>query len=768
MRPFGLVRCVSLLLAAPIAAQQGAERAAIDSLFGELSAIGPTDPLPPDSRCSSYTGTLGRFCRNILEVRRVERAPTDGGAYAVEMAMRRVVDEKPDWSTGWYVLAMARLQLTRAGVLAREGPRQPLGVSAEAGAGLALVTALKLEPTLLIAAEALALAPTPREGASQMGERRDALRQLRATLPLSPEARLGVGVVERESGHPDTAVAMFREAMAAGADSGIVHLEMARMFHKAGKPVEGRTTLIAGASMTGGARANARYREELSWVASPDELRAWDSLPVPERSEWLDAFWTEREVREGRGQGERMIEHYRRYEEAMREFLIRVPQKGRQRVRSVAMAMDVAANASPEGVQSGQEEMEQARTPVSEFLPTLGSGSPFREFAIVQDVLDDRGTIWIRHGTPKERTYTSGGVAMEGWRYDRAPEPDLILFFAEADFDGQSGASVLIPTPAGERGLAINQLCGNAQGMCDELLLFSQPEGVGAKGFNRRASPAEVLQEHRELGRQQITRGVTTDNHRRTFTQLLQPTVQIYGLDKAGGGTPRLLVSFAVPGERLLGTQPPEAGGRTVYPLRIQLMTTARGSARRFDLDTVRNFASARPLVAGQFLTGILELPVPPGTYGATVVISQEDGRGALSRIDAVNAPIGGSALSISSLVIGRGGSGTAWNSGARMVALHPLNAFAGNGEAELYYQLNGVSPGQEYRTRVELFPAGDGEAGASLALTFTDEPTDRFVETQRTIGLNNLKPGRYRLRVTVNGAGSSVREEGYLTVVKE
>jgi hypothetical protein len=197
-------------------------------------------------------------------------------------------------------------------------------------------------------------------------------------------------------------------------------------------------------------------------------------------------------------------------------------------------------------------------------------------------------------------------------------------------------------------------------------------------------------------------------------------------------------------------------------------MTTARGSPRRFDLDTTRNFASARPLAAGQFLTGTLELPVPPGTYAATVVLSQEGGRGALSRISAVSAPANGSRLSISSLVLGREGSGASWNSGSRAVPLHPLNAFTRAQQAELYYQLNGVQPGQEYQTRVELFPASAAGARAALGLSFTDEPTERFVEVQRTIGLNNLEPGRYRLRVTVSGAGGSVSEEGFLTIVTE
>src|SRR5690606_4755513 len=105
--------------------------------------------------------------------------------------------------------------------------------------------------------------------------------------------------------------------------------------------------------------------------------------------------------------------------------------------------------------------------------------------------------------------------------------------------------------------------------------------------------PTNVIRAERERGRNNIVRGVTTDDHRRNFETLLEPVVQIYGVDRAGGGDPRLLVSFAIPGERLAGTRPPAAGGRAVYPIRVQLMTRRHGRAERYDVDTIRNFASA-------------------------------------------------------------------------------------------------------------------------------------------------------------------------------
>ncbi len=793
-----------MLLSAPLPllAQSGPERATVDSLFAALAAAGTTGTLPDASRCAPYSGTLGRFCQQILNLARVDREPEEKLAYATEMAMRRVVDEQPKWATAWYVFGVARTQLPRAGITIREGVLQPLGNSAEAGAGNALVRALELEPDLLLAAEALAVVPMPRERAGVLGGRRDMLRKVRNTLSLSPAARMGVAIVEEEAGSPDTAVVMLGEAIAAGADSAAAMLDMARMLYKANRPADGHRVLLDGAGRTGTDRGNARYREELSWVASPGELVEWDSTAVAERPTWLGAFWADRDVRDGLADGQRLVEHYRRYEEALREFRVVIPQKGRQRLMSVSMAGDrmvldagdaagmggVLARSGASTGGAGIEAGERARAPISDFLQTVGAGSPFREFGISQDVLDDRGVIWIRHGKPTERTLTSGGTAMEGWRYARAPEPDLVLFFSEVDFDGQAGASVLVPTPAGMDGLVINQLCGNQKGMCDELIRFSKPEGAllegdpgvrarlnNAAGFptppsvGRQATPTDVVNQERERGRQQIRRAVTTDDNRPAFDNLLQPVVQFYGLDAAAGGAPRLVLAFAIPGEKLVGTTPPAAGGRTVYPIRIRLIASVRGSPRRFDVDTTRYFAVAKPIGPGQFLSGTVEMPLPAGAYQATAVLTEGEDRGALSRLDEVRVPAATGGLAISSVVLGRQGTGVSWNSGRTVVPLNPLNAFAQKGEAELYYQLAGLEAGATLRTRVEFFKAVDGaEAKSALSLSYDDRAGDRRLEVQRTLNLKNLEPGRYRVRVSVTQGGATVSEAAFLTVVED
>ncbi len=45
----------------------------------------------------------------------------------------------------------------------------------------------------------------------------------------------------------------------------------------------------------------------------------------------------------------------------------------------------------------------------------------------------------------------------------------------------------------------------------------------------------------------------------------------------------------------------------------------------RIDLDTLRQFAMPTPLTDKQYLTGIVELPAPPGAYGVSLVVTQAD-----------------------------------------------------------------------------------------------------------------------------------------------
>ncbi len=761
-----------------VSAQAGTDRAFIDSVAVDLSHAA-AGSLPAESRCIGAEGALNRLCLGMVLARRGEFTASRDAAVAAERLFLRTVEERPRWAMAWYGLGIARLQMARAGLTAKEGPLQPVGVSFEAGAGYALVRALEIDSMLVGAGEALALGPLPREGASRLRERLLMLRRIRDFQPLSPLARLAMVRVEREAGNADTVVAMLEEALAQGADSGVTYLEMARSLYRAGKPGAGRAALLQGAATAVTPFAQARFREAIGWVSTPEEVTQWDTLAPERRAGWLASFWATRDVRDGREDGERLIEHYKRLEFAFESFKIVIPQKGRQRLRSTAMAGDRLVIAT--GEVATIEGAEQGRNSSSDgfdeqFDALVGANVPFRSFAIQQDAIDDRGAIWIRHGKPDTRLQTSGGTAQEAWMYRRPGEEPLILFFAETDFDGTAGASVLVPTIAGADLQQIGQLCGAGLGMCDELLRYAQTEGPRLTGgiSNRRAGAAPVTSARpqtqtmtalREQGLTRIRRAVTTDANPVTFSQQIEPIAQIYGLDVAAGGSPRLVVAFAVPGDKLSYSNPPEAGGRSVYPLRIRVLSADVGTGRRVELDTTRQFATAQPLKAGQFLTGQVELPVVAGRHGATLILTQPDGRGALARLSTVVVPTAGGGLTVSDVVLGREGSGVRWNSGATTVPLNPLNAYLVGESAELYYQVGGQVDGMTYGTRLEFFKAGEEDKPPKLAIAFLGEARAAREEVVRTVALGELAPGRYRLRVTVSGGGASATSTAWLAV---
>ncbi|MGH7584251.1 MAG: GWxTD domain-containing protein, partial [Gemmatimonadales bacterium] len=331
------VLLTAILAVASLSAQKPAERAFADSIVAlaqsaELAAVSAAN-----ARCAGHTDDLARLCHGLLAERKAELTlQRDDAINASDMLTRSVADS-PKSPEAWYGLGLVRLQLARDTVFSKGGPLLPVGASNELGAANALVYALKLDPTFAAAANALATTAMPRESSGALKDRVDMLRKVRGIL--SPGSLAAVAFLERKTGHVDTALALERRALASGkVDSGLIDVAMARDLYRLGKPDEGRKVLIAGAGINTDVAYKA-YRQELAWVANPEELAEWDTLPPEHRSAWLADFWAKRDIAEGRADGERLIEHYRRIEYAMVHFPITLPQTGRQRLMSYTPSM---------------------------------------------------------------------------------------------------------------------------------------------------------------------------------------------------------------------------------------------------------------------------------------------------------------------------------------------------------------------------------------------------------------------------------------------
>jgi GWxTD domain-containing protein len=172
----------------------------------------------------------------------------------------------------------------------------------------------------------------------------------------------------------------FKEFLARGGNPGIGSLEVARTEFVRGT-FDGVLPYFSGASHDDDETV-AAYRKDIAYIATPEELAAFDAASGSARAEWLRHFWETRDRLDLRRDGERLREHYRRVYYARQNFYL----------ASVNRHYQI-------------EEI-------------YHSGST--DF-------DDRGVIYIRHGEPSERaSYTAPGIEPnETWRYGR-PDGDLI------------------------------------------------------------------------------------------------------------------------------------------------------------------------------------------------------------------------------------------------------------------------------------------------------------------------------------------------------
>ncbi len=796
--PFRCILAMLPLLAVP--AVRAVAQQTVDPvvLLAPLAAVTSTDQLTAQ-RCASFTGDDARLCTGLVTERRSELSRQRNDALQAQDLLERAVVDQPGSPVAWYGLGLVRLQLARDTVFTKGGALMPVGVSYLDGAANAFIRAVQLDDTFAMAVDALARTPEPREGSSALKDRVALLRRERRLL--SPDAMAEAAVLERDGGDLDSAIALEHRALATGrVDSGVVSLGLARDLYRTGHPDAGREVLFRGAA-TNTAASQQAYRQALAWVATPEELAAWDTVPAERRSAWVTYFWSRRDIEEGRPDGARLIEHYQRLEHAMQYFRLSLPETGRQTFHSVL----------PTGEMEDEDDARRFALKYAECFPdearlafdaaTVGADVPFDYYKPVQDLVDDRGAVWIRQGPPDHMASGISGIATEVWVYDR-PDGRLVLQFRESDFQGSNGASTLVPSLLSEPPEVRNQICSVYQPLCP-VSTRNAPVHLGAKDtyvphtkcdvdtanpFTGRAAAlgaaADVLNSEvrleggrqssaalvvaRDNGRAAIDTATRTDAYPRTFTHAVTPAVQIFALDSAGGVSPRLVVAYAIPGDQLKSTSLPEAG-RVMYSVDLRLMAVRESDGQRFELHSPHEFLADSQLGKNQFLTGMLELPVPGGTYTTSAVVTQADGRGAVAELSGVRVPAPGAALTVSDIVLGRQESQVRWYSGTAAVPLNPLNTFAVGGSAEVYVQLSGARPGVTYQMRFAVYDA-DAKPGKSARLTIAvsqaaDHP---WMEVARTLGLKNLPAGRYRMQLDVSGAGSTATASALLTIEKQ
>jgi hypothetical protein len=147
---------------------------------------------------------------------------------------------------------------------------------------------------------------------------------------------------------------------------------------------------------------------------------------------------------------------------------------------------------------------------------------------------------------------------------------------------------------------------------------------------------------------------------------------------------------------------------------------------------------------------------------------------GRLAVDDDLDVPdFGADRFQVSGIVIGRHGAGSDWIAGDDTVAVTARRRFPAPSQLQVYYEVHGLNPGAPYRSRLEVRKRGGGSVfgffarlfgggGAPISLGFegvASGPTTRILQT---VDLQDLDPGSYRLRISVeppDGTGAVEQE---------
>ena len=763
-------------MAAPLSAQAPSDRAALaalqDSLDtadspARLAAIArdwraPTSPAMTRLRRGFHALAAGRLSRR--------RGDLDRALIEFDWA----INGARHWPYPWFGRGLAKLALSEGGFRTKPLGGQPFGRNFYVGFTEDLVRAFEREPDFEPGV-ALLLELLPHQGdRAQPPAFIRALELAAARRPaVVADAYLILGRAHRTAQQEERALEAFDRYEAAGGDPSTAALERARSLAGLGRLDAAAAAYLRGAALDAAATRHV-YRRDLAWVAADSELVAFDSVPQTMLGRWISDFWAIRDAEAVRRPGERLREHLRRWSHAYRRFRVLDP----ERKTDFRTVMNPDIGPCKEG---GAKSIDNL---------TYEDPARLQDARRRERLLDHRGVVYMRHGEPAARIRAQGvrgdiaplvagpatpprmgstdaappaafpaaaeGV-MEGWDvrevwqywFDGAIR---LMYFSGSLALGRSAPSTLysyIPLDA-------NLLYRVAQldPRYRPVAFAAELEGAGM----RRAGPVECMSSRMELrreNREAMIASVETDSYSLLFPAPLDPILQAAAIGQPSHGSGRLLVIFAVPGERL--TPEPIAGG-VRYRLGIRISAVDRQHQVIHGIDSLRSFVARDTIRAGAFLTGLVEVPAPAGAYTVRVAVYQTDERaGSVQNLGTVALGSERGALGMSDLLLERESGGLRWDNRGMPVMLNALNAYASGDAAPVFYEAYGLQPGRSYQTTLSVRKATDAR-DRGVSLVFNERADRPTMQVRRTIGLEDLEPGQYRLTLTIVEEGTGAR----------
>jgi GWxTD domain-containing protein len=647
----------------------------------------------------------------------VQRAHDDAGS-----EFQWTVDLQPKWPYAWYGLGLAELASSETTVSLVQGLQSMLGKDALTRSANAFAKSAEVDPAFVFGLSELVNTALRQRINARMDVALAALRRAaRTPAARHPDVLLARARIEREAGSLDSSRAALAPLLALESPPPVSHLEAARtgfLVGQASAPREWYRGLLVADSAT-----LAQYRADLGMLVPEALLGALPQASPQDRVETLRSFWRRREIADLHPEDARLAEHYRRLDYARRHFRL---------------------------------------------------VSPNRQFAIIeryrsnQDIFDDRGIIYIRHGQPDDRAFFNAPDLdpNESWRYDREDGPLVFHFVARQDvqdfrlveslFDvlGFAAATAL----RNERDIQGSQVIDGLLRSREFLApVYGRMISAGRGGTN------EMLTDERAQGARAIARGTTTDSWPLRFEESIQASALALVVGAEADG-PHVQLAVAIPGTSLSGQ--PLADGMG-YAVRVRASIIAPDGTRIASVDTVRSFRARTPIPSDGRLLIRVPMSAPPGTYALRAAIETDAG-GMLRPRETITVPALDSAgIGLSDLAVGTRRVALWWSPGAGdTIWVNPLRSFTRQDAMELHYEVTGLAPGTSYRTEVAIRKEGGGSVlsrlfggGAAVRLRSTDVHPGGIARVHRELDLSRLDPGSYSLEVRVRGPDGPVAE---------
>ena len=758
-RTFGLI-LVILGIAGPLAGQR---------LARQDLALLETDRGDPRTRRELELGKEA-----------LDRATTTGDWASYQEAVRHFEEaalKSPALAEPWFGLALSRLALYESGANALFSPTQPFGVPNRAAWASHIRATLARDPRHLGALTSIGHVLLPQGERDQPAWLRAALLRAESLGVTSPELILVRGRLARLERRYDEAVVAFSAYAAAGGDPAIAALERARALAGAGD-LDAAAESYAGGLSALTPEGLRLYRQDLVWITESTELSALEVLSPADAPAWIRRFWLRRDASDVRMEGERLQEHLRRWVVANERYRVVDPDR---RLLFHEPRAPIAPCVPKDSFSLGQAGAREARD----------STDPRRG----ERILDDRGLMYLRHGDPLRVVWTLGAAdrdrttaaAADRDELRRAELPSALVeaelslrdrsrnlddrganaaevwtYFIEGKvrsflFRGSSWLGVNAPTTV------------TADTRSPDLaLLRAQVDPRFYRIWARADSPfppkvpIECIPAIQRLAREvrgDLMLGGSTDDHPLLFPVPAIPAVQVAAVGHPSEGNGQVVVAYAMPAHRVVPTR---VDGRFVYPLRWRLTAVdSSGEIHRREGSLMP--AGPDSLREGQYLSGTLILPIPPGAWQVGVAIFQPDERRG-GAVQARQVRLDAASVSLSDIILGRADDVVRWHG----VPMNPLGTWRRGSTMAIYAELRGLPPGTEARATFEIrqLDRTTGRPAARVTSSTTTAPGVTAID--RTIDLGRLGVGVYRLTLTIEtDAGVRLAREKVFEVVE-